>query len=90
MAAAAAASDGREEPNPKPTVAFVHGDWAHSSGWNQEIIELERRGYPVTQIGPPSLDTRPYPLPNGGTGTDLGVWLAPHHVGLQRRPIPDH
>jgi pimeloyl-ACP methyl ester carboxylesterase len=47
VAAAAAASDGREQQNPKPTIVFVHGGWADSSGWNQEITDLERRGYPV-------------------------------------------
>jgi pimeloyl-ACP methyl ester carboxylesterase len=26
---------------------FVHGGWADSSGWNQEVTQLERLGYPV-------------------------------------------
>src|SRR3984893_3761459 len=42
----AAASDG-DRQSPKPTIVFVHGGWADSSGWNQEITNLERRRYPV-------------------------------------------
>jgi pimeloyl-ACP methyl ester carboxylesterase len=133
----------------KPTVVFVHGGWADSSGWNAEIAPLQGRGYPViavanplrglssdadyvrsvlqtipgpivlvghsyggavitnaavgapnvkalvyiaafapdsgeslqqlvtmnpgTYITPDALDTRPYPLPGGGTGTDLYI-----------------
>jgi pimeloyl-ACP methyl ester carboxylesterase len=155
MSAAAAASDGQDPQNPKPTIVFVHGGWADSSGWNQEITNLERRGYPViapanplrglasdaayirsvlqtisgpivlvghsyggavitnaavgvpnvkalvyiagfapdngeslvqlvsmnpgSQIGPDTLDTRPYPLPNGGTGTDLYLKKSAFH-----------
>src|ERR1700738_207193 len=147
VTAPAAASDGQDQQGPKPTIVFVHGGWADSSGWNQEITNLERRGYtviapanplrtldsdaayirsvlqtisgpivlvghsyggavltnaavgvpnvkalvyiaafapdkggslaqlvtmnPGTQIGPATLDQRPYPLPGGGTGTDL-------------------
>jgi pimeloyl-ACP methyl ester carboxylesterase len=26
---------------------LVHGGWADSSGWNQEITRLQRLGYPV-------------------------------------------
>jgi pimeloyl-ACP methyl ester carboxylesterase len=47
VTAAAAASDGHDEQSPKPTMVFVHGGWADSSGWNDEITNLERRGYPV-------------------------------------------
>jgi pimeloyl-ACP methyl ester carboxylesterase len=32
---------------PKPTIVFVHGGWADSSGWNGEISRLEQAGYPV-------------------------------------------
>ncbi|MDQ1554794.1 MAG: hypothetical protein QOK46_1872 [Microbacteriaceae bacterium] len=147
VSAAAAASDDRDEQGPKPTIVFVHGGWADSSGWNDEITTLERRGYPViapanplrglasdaeyvrsvmqtisgpivlvghsyggavitnaavgvpnvkalvyiagfapdrgeslaqlvtmnpgTQIVPDALTQRPYPIPGGGTGTDL-------------------
>jgi pimeloyl-ACP methyl ester carboxylesterase len=31
----------------KPTIVFVHGGWADSSGWNAEIADLSRLGYPV-------------------------------------------
>ena len=31
----------------KPTVVFVHGGWADSSGWNDEITALQKKGYPV-------------------------------------------
>lgn len=131
----------------KPTVVFVHGGWADSSGWNDEITALKEKGYPViapanplrgltsdadyvrsvlqtidgpivlvghsyggavitnaaagvpnvealvyiaafapdtgeslaqlvtmnpgTHITPDALTERPYPLPGGGTGTDL-------------------
>ena len=147
VTAAAAASDGHNQQTAKPTIVFVHGGWADSSGWNQEITNLERRGFPViapanplrdlasdaayirsvlqtisgpivlvghsyggavitnaavgvpnvkalvyiaafapdkgeslvqlvsmnpgSQIGPATLDFRPYPLADGGTGTDL-------------------
>ncbi len=44
--AAANAAEDRDSRGPTPIV-FVHGGWADSSGWNQEITNLERRGYPV-------------------------------------------
>src|SRR5438105_6151564 len=151
----AGASDGHEEHNPNPTIVFVHGGWADSSGWNQEITNLERRGFPViapanpvrdlasdtayirsvlqtisgptvlvghsyggavitnaavsvpnvkalvyiaafapdkgeslvqlvsmnpgSQIGPTTLDFRPYPLPDGGTRTDLYLKKSAFH-----------
>ncbi|MGI5499346.1 alpha/beta fold hydrolase [Lentzea sp. CA-135723] len=133
----------------KPTVVLVHGGWADSSGWNDEISRLQEAGYPViapanplrglssdaayvrsvlqtitgpvvlvghsyggavitnaavgapnvkalvyiaafapdsgeslaqlvtknpgTKITPDALLERPYPLPGGGTGTDLYI-----------------
>jgi len=33
--------------NAKPTVVLVHGGWADSSGWNDEITALQKEGYPV-------------------------------------------
>jgi len=138
-----------QNASPKPTIVFVHGGWADSSGWNDEIASLQRRGYPViaaanplrglssdadyvrsvlttisgpivlvghsyggavisnaargvpnvkalvyiaafapdegeslaelvtknpgTHITPDALTERPYPLPDGGTGTDLYI-----------------
>ncbi len=154
-AAAANAADDRDSRDPTPTIVFVHGGWADSSGWNQEITNLERRGYPViapanplrglasdsayirsvlqtidgpiilvghsyggavisnaavgvpnvkalvyiagfapdkgeslfqlvtmnpgTQIGPATLDFRPYPLADGGMGTDLYLKKSAFH-----------
>jgi pimeloyl-ACP methyl ester carboxylesterase len=34
----------------KPTIVLVHGGWAESSGWNQEITKLQQLGY--TTIAP--------------------------------------
>lgn len=31
----------------KPTIVFVHGGWADSSGWNDQIAELQQLGFPV-------------------------------------------
>src|ERR1700682_2243819 len=155
VTAPAAASDGQDQQGPKPTIVFVHGGWADSSSWNQEVTNLERRGYPViapanplrdlasdsayirsvlqtisgpivlvahsyggavitnaavgvpnvkalvfiaafapdkgeslaqlvtmnpgSQIGPTTLDFRPYPLPGGGTGIDLYIKKSAFH-----------
>ena len=32
---------------PKPTIVLVHGGWADSSGWNGQVDDLQKRGYPV-------------------------------------------
>lgn len=32
---------------PKPTIVFVHGGWADSSGWNAELAAFQKDGYPV-------------------------------------------
>jgi pimeloyl-ACP methyl ester carboxylesterase len=37
----------------KPTVVFVHGGWADSSGWNAEIAALQEKGYPVIAAANP-------------------------------------
>ncbi|MBO2450244.1 alpha/beta hydrolase [Actinomadura barringtoniae] len=37
----------------KPTVVLVHGAFADSSGWNDEISRLQRRGYPVVAVPNP-------------------------------------
>src|SRR5438105_6690761 len=47
VTAAAGASDAHDQQTANPTIVFVHGGWADSSGWNQEISNLERRGFPV-------------------------------------------
>jgi pimeloyl-ACP methyl ester carboxylesterase len=155
VTAPAAASDSQDRQGPNPTIVFVHGGWADSSSWNQEITNLERRDYtviapadplrdlasdaayirsvlqtisgpivlvghsyggavitnaavgvpnvkalvyiaafapdkgeslvqlvtmnPGSQIGPATLDFRPYPLPDGGTGTDLYLKKSAFH-----------
>jgi len=155
LSVTAAASDDPDQQSLKPTVVFVHGGWADSSSWNQEITNLERRGFsviapanplrdlasdsayirsvlqtisgpivlvghsyggavitdaavgvpnvkalvyiaafapdkgeslvqlvtmnPGSQIGPPTLDFRPYPLADGGTGTDLYIKKSAFH-----------
>src|SRR5438445_5597162 len=56
VTATAAASDRHDQQSPKPTIVFVHGGWADSSGWNQEITNLERRGYTVIAPANPLRD----------------------------------
>jgi pimeloyl-ACP methyl ester carboxylesterase len=146
---AAATAELTGHAQPKPTIVLVHGGWADSSGWNDEIAALHEMGYPViapanplrgltsdadyirsvlrtidgpivlvghsyggavisnaargvpnvealvyiaafapdageslaqlvtmnpgTHITPDALTGRPYPLPNGSTGTDLYI-----------------
>jgi pimeloyl-ACP methyl ester carboxylesterase len=41
---------------PTPTIVFVHGGWAGSSGWNQEITDLERQGFSVIAPANPLRD----------------------------------
>ncbi|WP_199844669.1 alpha/beta hydrolase [Streptomyces sp. DSM 15324] len=41
------------EHRAKPTVVLVHGAFADSSGWNNEIGYLRRHGYPVLAIDTP-------------------------------------
>ena len=31
----------------KPTIVFVHGDWADGSGWSSEVAQLQQLGYTV-------------------------------------------
>jgi pimeloyl-ACP methyl ester carboxylesterase len=45
--AAATAAQPTPAKSAKPTVVFVHGGWADSSGWNAEITALKEQGYPV-------------------------------------------
>ena len=56
-AATAAAADtgttARKPVGPKPTVVFVHGAFADSSGWGTEITTLTALGYPVVAIANP-------------------------------------
>lgn len=45
--AATAAADEDGVQGARPTIVMVHGGWADSSGWNQEVTNLEQRGFPV-------------------------------------------
>ena len=45
--------DTRAETSSKPTVVFVHGGWADSSGWNAQIAALQDKGYPVIAVANP-------------------------------------
>lgn len=45
--AAEAAEAAEAATSTKPTVVLVHGGWADSSGWNDEIAALQKKGYPV-------------------------------------------
>jgi pimeloyl-ACP methyl ester carboxylesterase len=42
-----------QTPRVLPTVVLVHGAFADSSGWNKDIIELRRDGYPVVAVSDP-------------------------------------
>jgi len=46
-AAAAHGHDGGDNPNTKPTIVLVHGDWADGSSWNAVTERLIDRGYKV-------------------------------------------
>src|SRR6266851_5458137 len=56
VTSAAGASNGRDQQTANPTIVFVHGGWADSSGWNQEITNLERRSFPVIAPANPLRD----------------------------------
>jgi pimeloyl-ACP methyl ester carboxylesterase len=40
-------------PQVKPTIVFVHGAWADSSGWSAELQALHARGYDVLAVANP-------------------------------------
>lgn len=52
-ATAAVAAPAAKPATPKPTIVFVHGAWADSSGWNQELTDLVKQGYPVATVATP-------------------------------------
>ncbi|MER7001988.1 alpha/beta hydrolase [Dactylosporangium sp. NPDC000555] len=37
----------------KPTVVLVHGAWAGTSSWSEEVSRLQREGYPVRAVANP-------------------------------------
>jgi len=43
-------------PTTKPTIVLVHGAFANSSSWNQEILELQEKGYTVIAVANPLRD----------------------------------
>jgi pimeloyl-ACP methyl ester carboxylesterase len=43
-------------PTPKPTIVLVHGAFADSSSWSQEIPVLQNAGYPVIAVANPLRD----------------------------------
>lgn len=53
--ASATTPTGQPGPNhgPKPTVVLVHGAFADSSSWSNEIAQLQARGYPVVAVSNP-------------------------------------
>jgi pimeloyl-ACP methyl ester carboxylesterase len=61
IAAAAVASTNhtRTARSQKPTIVLVHGGWADASGWNQEVLNLEKLGYPVLAPSNPLRDLTP-------------------------------
>jgi pimeloyl-ACP methyl ester carboxylesterase len=55
LSATAASASSSTSPHantvsPKPTIVFVHGAFADSSGWNSEIVTLTQLGYPVLAV----------------------------------------
>jgi pimeloyl-ACP methyl ester carboxylesterase len=50
---ASAATTGARTPEPLPTVVFVHGAFADSSGWTGAIEKLRERGYPTLAVANP-------------------------------------
>lgn len=52
-AASATHTDTAAAASNKPTIVFVHGAFADSSGWDAEISALQRLGYPVLAASDP-------------------------------------
>src|SRR6266478_3184956 len=71
-AIAFASSDGSGQRNldsPKPTIALVYiAAFAPDQG--ESLLQLVTMN-PGSELGPPTLLTRPYPLADGTQGTDL-------------------
>jgi pimeloyl-ACP methyl ester carboxylesterase len=42
----------------QPTIVLVHGGWADSSGWNEQVSRLQRLGYPVIAPANPLRDLK--------------------------------
>ena len=54
--ATGSASAGHRPDGPKPTIVLVHGGWDNSSGWNDVVTKLQKRGYPVLAPANPLRD----------------------------------
>ncbi len=55
-AVAATAQAPTAPSSPKPTIVLVHGAFADSSSWSQEIPVLQNAGYPVIAVANPLRD----------------------------------
>jgi pimeloyl-ACP methyl ester carboxylesterase len=53
IAAGTAASSSSTPDQPKPTIVLVHGAWADSSGWNDSIEKLQKKGYTALAVATP-------------------------------------
>jgi pimeloyl-ACP methyl ester carboxylesterase len=53
IAAGTAASSSSTPDQPKPTIVLVHGAWADSSGWNDSIETLQKKGYTALAVATP-------------------------------------
>ncbi|WP_243060319.1 alpha/beta fold hydrolase [Nocardioides sp. SR21] len=40
-------------PEPRPTIVFVHGAWADSSGWSAELQSMREEGYDAIAVANP-------------------------------------
>jgi pimeloyl-ACP methyl ester carboxylesterase len=47
------ASDQRKLTGTLPTIVLVHGAWADSSGWNESVKELQKKGYTALAVANP-------------------------------------
>jgi pimeloyl-ACP methyl ester carboxylesterase len=52
-AAAGAPAAAHTGGGPRPTIVLVHGAFADSSSWNQDVAALQRRGFPVIAASNP-------------------------------------
>jgi pimeloyl-ACP methyl ester carboxylesterase len=47
------ASEQRQSTGTLPTIVLVHGAWADSSGWNESVKELQKKGYTALAVANP-------------------------------------
>jgi len=53
FAAGTASSSPSKRNDAKPTIVLVHGAWADSSGWNETIKHLQKKGYTTLAVATP-------------------------------------